>query len=143
MIADYSAPASGRYWMEERVETACKSHTSVSRREADTCCWNSLTEKRAMRDDRVVPIDRVDGQREDATRPGTPSSAAQADGTSADPRADSPAPLAAVSHLADAGEPGLSDEEIAIYRRRVADGMYNTREVADEVARRMMRRGDI
>jgi hypothetical protein len=30
-----------------------------------------------------------------------------------------------------------------MYRRRVMAGMYNTREVADEVARRMMRRGDI
>jgi hypothetical protein len=37
----------------------------------------------------------------------------------------------------------LSDEEIATYRRRVANGLYNTPEVADEVARRMLRRGDI
>ena len=40
-------------------------------------------------------------------------------------------------------EAGLSDEEIQMYRRRVADGLYNSREVADEVARRMMKRGDI
>jgi hypothetical protein len=88
-------------------------------------------EKLPMRDERVLPIDRNE------------SSAAQADGTSADLRTDMPAPLSAVSHPADVEEPGMSDEEIALYRRRVADGMYNTPEVASEVARRMLRRGDI
>lgn len=99
-----------------------------------------------MRDDRVLPLDREEGRRDDATSgAGAPAgpSTPQADGTSADPRADAPATLSAAPHLADAEEPGLSDEEIAMYRRRVADGMYNTREVAAEVARRMMRRGDI
>ena len=71
------------------------------------------------------------------------SSATQADGSSADLRSDMPAPLSAVSHPADAEGFGLSDEDIATYRRRVADGLYNTREVADEVARRMLKRGDI
>ena len=56
---------------------------------------------------------------------------------------DSPAVLSAVSHPADAEEAGLSEEEIAIYRRRVAEGLYNSPEVADEVARRMLRRGDV
>jgi hypothetical protein len=88
-------------------------------------------DKLPMRDERALPIDRDE------------SSAPQADGASADLRTDMPAPLSAVSHPADAEDPGMSDEEIAMYRRRVADGMYNTREVADEVARRMLRRGDI
>ena len=56
---------------------------------------------------------------------------------------DAPAALSATSHPADVEEAGLSDEEILMYRRRVADGLYNSREVADEVARRMMKRGDI
>lgn len=63
--------------------------------------------------------------------------------SSSDAQPDTPAALSAISHPADAEELGLSDEEIAMYRRRVAEGMYNTREVAAEVARRMMRRGDI
>ena len=96
-----------------------------------------------MRDDHVLPLNRDEGRRDD--EPGAPAgpSTPQADGTSAEPRADAPATLSSAPHLADAEEPGLSDEEIAMYRRRVADGMYNTREVAAEVARRMMRRGDI
>ena len=52
-------------------------------------------------------------------------------------------PLAAVPHPADAEELGLTEEEILLYRRRVAEGMYNSREVADEVARRMLKRGDV
>lgn len=96
-----------------------------------------------MRDEGALPLDRGEGRRDDAAGSATGSSTPQADGTSADPRADTPAALSAAAHLADVEEPGLSDEEIAMYRRRVADGMYNTREVAAEVARRMMRRGDI
>ena len=94
-----------------------------------------------MRDDGILPID-PDTRRDDAGTPAVPSTP-QADGTSADPRVDSPAAVPASPHLADADEPGLSDEEIAMYRRRVADGIYNTSDVAAEVARRMMRRGDI
>jgi hypothetical protein len=94
-----------------------------------------------MRDDQAVPGDRdttdrtntVSGRREQA------SSSDRAD----DASVDSPTPLSAIAHPADVEEVGLSDDEIAIYRRRVADGLYNSREVADEVARRMMRRGDI
>jgi hypothetical protein len=56
---------------------------------------------------------------------------------------DAPAALSATSHPADVEEAGLTDEEILMYRRRVADGLYNSREVADVVARRMMKRGDI
>ena len=94
-----------------------------------------------MRDDHVVPSDRDETERTNAGsgRREQPLSSDQADGASA----DSPAPLSAIAHPADVEEAGLSDEEIAIYRRRVADGLYNSREVADEVARRMMRRGDI
>ena len=97
-----------------------------------------------MRDDRVVPLDRDAERRDDATTEPTKGSAVpQADGTPAGLRSDTPAALSGASHPADADELGLSDEEIAMYRLRVAEGMYNTREVAEEVARRMMRRGDI
>jgi hypothetical protein len=100
-----------------------------------------------MRDDPLLPLDHGEGRQEDATGAGAASGAGpsspQADGTSADPRADTPAGLSLTPHLADAEEPGLSDEEIAMYRRRVAEGVYDSREVADEIARRIMRRGDI
>ena len=56
---------------------------------------------------------------------------------------DVPAKLASEPVLADVEEAGLTDEEIAMYRRRVAEGFYNSREVADEVARRMLRSRDI
>lgn len=98
-----------------------------------------------MRNDQPMPNDRDTIERENAVpgrRPRSderPSSSDQADGTSA----DTPAPLRGTAYPADVEEAGLSEEEIAHYRRRVADGLYNTREVADEVARRMMRRGDI
>ena len=98
-----------------------------------------------MRDDPPLPDDRenveppkaVKGRR--AKRSGKAASSAPPEA----PQADSPAALAATPHPADAEEAGLSDEEIAMYRRRVAEGLYNSREVADEVARRMLRRGDI
>jgi hypothetical protein len=94
-----------------------------------------------MRDDGILPMNR-DREIGDAGAPAGPATP-QADGSSTDPRGDSPAAVPAVPHLADAEEPGLNDDEIAMYRRRVADGMYNTPEVAAEVARRMMRRGDV
>jgi hypothetical protein len=53
------------------------------------------------------------------------------------------AELAGHLHAADVEGATLSDEEIDAYRRRVAEGFYNTREMAAEVARRMLRRGDI
>jgi hypothetical protein len=102
-----------------------------------------IHERVAMRDDQALPLNRDEGRREETPAPPGGSSTPQADGTSSDPRADAPATVSSAPHLADAEEPGMSDEEIAMYRRRVADGMYNTREVAAEVARRMMRRGDI
>ena len=60
-----------------------------------------------------------------------------------DPRTDIPARLASEAHPADAEDGGLTDEEIALYRRRVAEGFYNSREVAAEVARRLLRSPDI
>jgi hypothetical protein len=60
-----------------------------------------------------------------------------------DPRTDIPARLASETLLADVEEAGLTEEEIAMYRRRVAEGFYNSREVAAEVARRMVRSRDI
>ena len=106
-----------------------------------------------MRQERPVSIDREDHERRDGTtgraQPAGAEEASteQADGTSTDAtspvRADAPAALSATSHPADIEQSALSDEEIDEYRRRVASGTYNTREVADEVARRMMRRGDI
>jgi hypothetical protein len=53
------------------------------------------------------------------------------------------AQLASDALPADVEEAGLTDEEIAIYRRRVAEGFYSSREVAAEVARRMIRSRDI
>ena len=102
-----------------------------------------------MRQERTVPIERKDDERRDGT-PGRSQtggadepSTEHADGSPTDMRTDAPAVLSAVSFPADIEEAALSDAEIEMYRRRVADGMYNTREVADEVARRMLRRGDI
>jgi hypothetical protein len=70
------------------------------------------------------------------------ASTEQADGVSTEAtsplRSDAPAALSAIPQAADIEHAGLSDEEVDEYRRRVASGMYNTREVADEVARRMM-----
>jgi len=60
-----------------------------------------------------------------------------------DPRLDIPARLASEAHPADAEEGGLTDEELALYRRRVAEGFYDSREVAAEVARRLLRSRDI
>ena len=76
------------------------------------------------------------GPRPDASGPATES-------PELDPRSDSPAQLASGPLLADVEEAGLTDEEVAIYRRRVAEGFYNSREVAAEVARRMLRRHDV
>jgi hypothetical protein len=102
-----------------------------------------------MRQERTVPIDHQDAERrERTTGRAQPSDVGEASteqdaGTSPDVRTDAPAELSAAGYPADIEEAGLSDEEIAMYRRRVADGLYNTRDIADEVARRMMRRGDI
>ena len=97
-----------------------------------------------MREEQGLPVDRGNAARgETAANRDDESSVPPADGAAPDVRSDTPAPLSAVSHPADAEEFGLTDEDIATYRRRVADGLYNTREVADEVARRMLKRGDI
>jgi negative regulator of flagellin synthesis FlgM len=106
-----------------------------------------------MRQDHTVPIERKDDERRDGTtgraQPAgvDEASTEQADGASTEAtsplRSDAPAALSAISRPADIEHAGLSDEEVDEYRRRVASGMYNTREVADEIARRMMRRGDI
>jgi hypothetical protein len=106
-------------------------------------------EKLQMRQDRTVPIEREDDERRDGTTGRAQAggdddtSTDQADGSATDVRTDAPAVLSAVSFPADIEEAALSDEEIEMYRRRVAEGVYNTREVAAEVARRMLRRGDI
>jgi hypothetical protein len=112
---------------------------------ADTYCWNALTETLTMRDDSVRPNDREHASQEKPVK-GRRAKRATPTASWEKPkraRADRPASLSATSHPADAEEAGLSDEEIALYRRRVEEGLYNSREVADEVARRMMKRGDI
>lgn len=38
---------------------------------------------------------------------------------------------------------GVSGERVAEVRRRIRDGAYNTVEVADQVARRLVRSGDL
>ena len=102
-------------------------------------------EKFPMRDDPVVPNDRENEERPKGGkgRRSRRNEKAQPNDQPKPARPDSPAALSAESHPADFEEAGLSDEEIAVYRRRVAEGLYNSREVADEVARRMMKRGDI
>lgn len=64
-------------------------------------------------------------------------------GETGDLRAEIEATLPDQALAADVGETALSDEEIDAYRRRVAEGFYNRRDLAAEVARRMLRRGDI
>ena|SRR5689334_2942284 len=97
-----------------------------------------------MRDDRLDSTDRDDTERASGSVPHRiDADQRSATDETADVTADTPAALSATSHPADVEEAGLSDEEIEMYRRRVADGLYNSREVADVVARRMMKRGDI
>ena len=98
-----------------------------------------------MHDDNATPGDRDDAQRANAgNRRRARRGKSEASSKPAEaPASDTPAPLSALTRPADAEEAGLSEDEIALYRRRVADGLYNSREVADEVARRMLRRGDI
>ena len=95
-----------------------------------------------MRDDQPLP-DRENIERPKAVRGRRSKRNGKATSKLKASEADSPAVISATLHPADAEEAGLSDEEIAMYRRRVAEGLYNSREVADEVARRMLRRGDI
>ena len=95
-----------------------------------------------MRDDKGAPNDRDRKVRGKTPASGTARSKTPSKGTAVG-RSDVAAPLSAVPHPADAEELGLTEEEILLYRRRVAEGMYNSREVADEVARRMLKRGDI
>ena len=60
-------------------------------------------------------------------------------------RGDAPASVASDDRSVDIGvveQAGLTDEEVALYRRRSAEGFYDAREVAAEVARRMLRNRD-
>ena len=96
-----------------------------------------------MRDDKGTPNDRDRKARGKTPASGIARSKTPSKGNAVTRRTDIAAPLAAVPHPADAEELGLTEEEILLYRRRVAEGMYNSREVADEVARRMLKRGDV
>lgn len=98
-----------------------------------------------MRDDNVIPGGGDTADHGDAAHPrraGLGESEVPNDQAESKP-SDSPASLSALSFPADVEEASLTEDEIAVYRRRVAEGLYNSREVADEVARRMMRRGEI
>lgn len=92
-----------------------------------------------MLDDKATPDEGGNAARDPAPDAG-PTANATPD---RDPRADIPARLASEALLADVEDAGLSDEELAVYQRRVAEGFYNSREVAAEVARRMLRSRDI
>ena len=95
-----------------------------------------------MRDDTAEQNDRdeIPASTSGRSQPGADRSTAQPpEGT----LPDAPTPLAAIPHLADLEEAGLSDEEIAVYRQRVTEGFYSSPEVAAEVARRMLKHGDI
>jgi hypothetical protein len=97
-----------------------------------------------MRDDQRLPDDREHTEQPKPAKGRRARRSAKAATDRPDAaQPDSPALLSALSHPADAEEAGLSEEEIAMYRRRVAEGLYSSREVADEVARRMLRRGDL
>lgn len=93
-----------------------------------------------MRDEQAVPDERPIASRSPAKNVAgvKPDSSPPPD-----LRADIPERLASDAHPADVEEAGLTDEEIAIYRRRVAEGFYSSREIAAEVARRMLRSRDI
>jgi hypothetical protein len=45
--------------------------------------------------------------------------------------------------LADTLGEQLTDEQVEAIRRRIADGVYDSREVAEEVARRLLESGDV
>jgi hypothetical protein len=47
------------------------------------------------------------------------------------------------TRFADKAGDELSEEQIETLRRRIADGAYNSREVAEEVARRLLESGDL
>lgn len=97
-----------------------------------------------MRDDQVASNDRETAERNNANRPSRGADDPASPGVhDEESPSDVPTALSGTSHPADIEEAGLSDEEILMYRRRVAEGLYNSREVADEVARRMLKRGDI
>ena len=98
-----------------------------------------------MRDDNVSHVETESTEREQPIRGrrSKRSGDAARTETTGQPASDVQTPLSALATPVDVDEASLSDDEIALYRRRVAEGLYNTREVADEVARRMMRRGDI
>lgn len=94
-----------------------------------------MPNKRAIPDERAGPRSP-----KKAGAPSTPDEA-----PARDVRTDAPTPLvsdARAADVADFDETGLTDEEIALYRRRIAEGFYNSREVAAEVARRMLRNRD-
>jgi hypothetical protein len=101
--------------------------------------------EKQMRDDPAKSNERENAERGNASAGprGVLDDESTATNQAEDVPSDAPATLSATSHPADVEEAGLSDEEIQMYRRRVAEGLYNSREVADEVARRMMKRGDI
>jgi hypothetical protein len=99
-----------------------------------------------MRDEHVESNERENAERSNAAtgpRRVSDDEPAATSETADATTSDVPAALSALSHPADAEEASLSDEEIQMYRGRVAEGLYNSRDVADEVARRMMKRGDI
>ena len=95
-----------------------------------------------MPNKRASPDERADPR--SPKKAGAPSTPDATPGR--DARTDAPTPLvsdARAADVADFDETGLTDEEIALYRRRIAEGFYNSREVAAEVARRMLRNRDI
>jgi hypothetical protein len=99
-----------------------------------------LREKDPMANEQATPDEGAN-----AARVSTTDATGTAENTppEREPRPDVPAQLASEPVLADVEEAGLTDEEIAMYRRRVAEGFYNSHEVAAEVARRMLRSRDI
>ena len=56
---------------------------------------------------------------------------------------DTPTALVGAPRPADMDGTTLTEADIADYRRRIVDGVYNSREIADEVARRLLQSGDV
>ena len=95
-----------------------------------------------MPNERALPDDRG-GSAASSTQgaaPAMPDAAPMRDA-----RGNVPAPIVSDDRSVDIGaleQAGLTDEEIALDRRRIAEGFYDSRDVAAEVARRMLRNRD-
>jgi anti-sigma28 factor (negative regulator of flagellin synthesis) len=96
---------------------------------------------------------KINGTASEALRPssgkpvggakGTPADAPKSQPTSGGaPRSDS-VQISDVGRALSTGSPSLSAERVAELRKRVLEGAYNTTHVVDQVAKRILERGDV